>query len=79
VTNNVNLTVVASSDKKVASVRFLVDGKQVARDRRGTADVFNGTWHSQRARRGPHRLTAVATDVAGRRVSAVRGVRVCGR
>ena len=79
VANNVTLTVMASSDKKVASVRFLVDGKQVARDRRGSADVFSGTWHSQRARRGPHRLTAAATDVAGRRVSAVRRVRICGR
>jgi len=77
VARNVNLTVTASSDKKVASVRFLVDGRQVARDRSGAADVFNATWHAQKARRGGHRLNAVATDVAGRRATAKQSVRVC--
>jgi hypothetical protein len=77
VANNVGLTVTASSNRKVGSVRFLVDGKQVARDRSGAADVFTATWHAQKARRGPHRLSAVATDAAGRRASAARSVRVC--
>jgi subtilisin family serine protease len=79
VAKNANLAVMASSDKKVASVRFLVDGTQVARDRNGAADIFNGTWHSQNAARGTHVLTAVATDVAGRHVAATRSVRVCKR
>jgi hypothetical protein len=69
--------VMASSDKKVASVRFLVDRNQVDRDRSGAVDIFNGIWHSQKASRGTHVLLAVATDVAGRHVSAARSVRVC--
>ncbi len=77
VAGNVNLVVAASSDKKVRSVRFLVDGRQVALDRSGPADVFNGSWRAQKARRGGHRLTAVATDAAGRHASAKRAVRVC--
>ena len=77
VAKNANLAVMASSDKKVASVRFLVDGKQVDRDRNGAADIFSGTWHSQKAQRGTHVLTAVAADVAGRHVAATRTVRVC--
>jgi minor extracellular serine protease Vpr len=73
-----SLAVMASSDKKVTSVRFLADGKQVARDGSGTADIFNGAWHSGKAGRGTHVLTAVATDAAGRHISARRTVRVCG-
>jgi minor extracellular serine protease Vpr len=79
VTKNASLEVTASSDKRVASVRFLVDGKQVDRGRTVGADIFNGTWHSQRAQLGTYLLTAVATDVAGRHVAATRAVRVCKR
>ena len=79
VAKTVNLGVMASSDKKVTSVLFLVDGKQVARDRSGTADIFNGVWHAQKAARGTHVLTAVATDAVGRHVAATRSVRVCPR
>jgi Bacterial Ig domain len=77
VAKNANLAVVASSDRKVSSVRFLVDGRQVGRDSAGAADVFSATWHALRARRGRHVLTAVATDVARRHVAAKRAVRVC--
>src|SRR5262249_30096699 len=38
------LVVVASSTKPVRRVRFLVDGKQIAVDRKGVADVFSGSW-----------------------------------
>jgi minor extracellular serine protease Vpr len=79
VATNTNLAVMASSDKKVASVRFLVDGRQVDRDRSGAADIFNGIWHARTAPRGMHVLTAVATDVAGRHIAAARSVRVCRR
>jgi minor extracellular serine protease Vpr len=79
VARTASLAVVASSDKKVASVRFLADGNQVGRDRTGSADIFNGTWHSQHAHSGTHVLAAIATDVAGRRVEATRLVRVCKR
>jgi hypothetical protein len=77
VARNANLGVVASSDKKVTSVRFFADGRLVARDRNGAADVFNGIWHTQRAKPGTHVLMAVATDASGRQVAARRTVRVC--
>jgi len=79
VAKSVNLGVMASSDTKVTSVRFLVDGRQVDRDRSGSADIFNGVWHSQKAFRGAHVLTAVATDASGRQIAATRSVRVCKR
>jgi minor extracellular serine protease Vpr len=77
VARNANLGVLASSDKKVTSVRFFADGRLVARDRNGAADVFNGIWHTQRAKPGTHVLMAVATDASGRQVAARRTVRVC--
>jgi hypothetical protein len=77
VEKTVALVVVASSTRRVRSVRFLVDGKRVAIDRTGTSDVFTGTWNASFALRGPHALTALATDAAGRTFSAARTLRVC--
>jgi hypothetical protein len=77
VQKTVALVVVASSTRRVRSVRFLVDGKQVAIDRTGTSDVFTGTWNASFALRGRHALTALATDAAGRMLSAARTLRVC--
>jgi minor extracellular serine protease Vpr len=74
---NVNLAVAASSNTKVRSVRFLVDGKQVALDRSGTSDIFNGTWRARKAGGGRHRLIAVATDASGRHATARQSVSVC--
>jgi subtilisin family serine protease len=71
------LAVMASSNSVVRSVRFTVDGRRVAIDRRGTADLFTGRWQSTRARHGRHVLTATATDAAGKRFAAKRPVRVC--
>ncbi len=79
VTRNADLVVAASSDRRVRLVRFLVDGKQVDRDRTGPADVFDGVWRSTKARPGRHVLTAIAADAAGRHAAADRSVRVCGR
>jgi minor extracellular serine protease Vpr len=77
VEKTVALVVVASSTKRVRSVRFLVDGKQVSLDRSGTSDVFTGTWNAAFALRGRHVLTAVAMDASGRTFSARRNLRVC--
>jgi hypothetical protein len=77
VQKTVALVVVASSTRRVRSVRFLVDGKHVAIDRSGSSDVFTGTWNASFAPRGTHALTAVATDAAGRTFSAARTLRVC--
>jgi hypothetical protein len=71
------LLVVASSTKRVRSVRFLVDGKQIAIDRKGAADVFSGSWTTRLAARGKHELRAVATDAGGRTFAATRRVKVC--
>jgi hypothetical protein len=77
VEKTVALVAVASSTRPVRSVRFLVDGKQVAIDRTGTSDVFTGTWQAAFALRGPHTLSALATDASGRTFSATRTLRVC--
>ncbi|HEY8791459.1 MAG TPA: S8 family serine peptidase [Gaiellaceae bacterium] len=71
------LVVVASSKKRVRSVRFLVDGKQIQIDRKGSADVFSSLWATQAVPAGRHLLRAVATDAAGRAFAATRHVKVC--
>jgi hypothetical protein len=77
VAKTAGLIVVASSTKRVRSVRFLVDGKQIGIDRKGTADVFSGTWTPRLAPAGTHELQAVATDAGGRALAATRHVKVC--
>ena len=67
----------ASSTKPVRSVRFFVDGKQIAIDRNGASDLFSATWQTRRASAGKHELRAVATDAGGRTIAATRHVRVC--
>ena len=72
-----DLVVAASSNARLRSVTFLVDGRQVAR-RAGTGEqLYAATWRSGSARRGAHRLTAVVRDVRGRAARATRTVRVC--
>jgi len=71
------LIVVANSTKKVRTVRFFVDGKQIDIDRRGVADVFTGSWSTRLAEPGRHVLSATATDASGRTLSGTRRVRVC--
>jgi minor extracellular serine protease Vpr len=73
----VGLLVVASATKRVRSVRFFVDGKQIDIDRNGAADLFAGSWTTRRALAGRHELRAVATDAGGRTLAATRHVRVC--
>jgi hypothetical protein len=71
------LLVVASSTKRVPAVRFFADGKRIAVDRKGAADVFTARWKTRGARKGEHELRAVARDTAGRTATSVRHVRVC--
>jgi hypothetical protein len=71
------LAVVASSTRRVLSVRFGVDGRRLSVDRKGPGGLFVGSWHVGKNRRGRHVLSALATDAAGKRLSAVRPVRVC--
>ena len=71
------LDVVAGSNKRVTSVRFFADGRRVAVSRRGTDGLFSATWRNGKAAKGRHVLIAVATDAAGRQLSATRPVRIC--
>ena len=77
VARNAGLLVVAGSTKPMRSVRFFADGKQVAIDRRGTSDVFTGTWRTGNVKKGRHLLSAQATDTSGRTRSALIRARVC--
>jgi hypothetical protein len=74
-----SLGVVASSNRKVVSVRFLADHKRVGVDRRGAAasGLFTSPWRLVGVAAGMHVLTAVATDAAGKQFAANRIVRVC--
>lgn len=71
------LLVVASSTKRVRSVRFFVDGKQIDIDRQGASDLFSGSWTTRLASAGKHELRAVATDAGGHTLAATRHVKVC--
>jgi hypothetical protein len=71
------LLVAAGSTKRITSVRFFVDGKQIDIDRKGGSDLFAGSWKTQRSPAERHTLRAVATDAAGRTIASIRRVRVC--
>jgi subtilisin family serine protease len=71
------LVVTASSTRPIRSVRFFADGKPIGVDRTGADRVYTGSWGTRLVPTGPHLLHAVATDAAGREVTARRKVRVC--
>jgi subtilisin family serine protease len=71
------LTVEATSTAPIRSVRFSVDGKQIANDRHGAAGLFSIPWHVGRTKLGRHILSALAADKHGKRISAKRTIRVC--
>ena len=73
----VELSVAAGSTARVTSVRFFADGRQVATSRGGAADLFSATWRTGKTTKGRHALVAVATDTAGKHVSAARTIRIC--
>jgi hypothetical protein len=71
------LVVVASSTRRIRSVRFLVDGKQIDVDRRGTAGVYSASWPTRLVAAGRHDLTAIAVEAGGRALSSSLVARVC--
>jgi len=77
VATTASLAVAASSTSAVRSVRFSVDGRRVAVDRKGVVGLFTTTWHVGSTSHGRHVLKALATDARGRHVSATRSIRVC--
>jgi minor extracellular serine protease Vpr len=70
------LEVLAGSGSPVSSVGFFDGKRQIGRVRRSFAGVYSLTW-PRTARRGVHKLTAIASDNAGREARATRPVRVC--
>jgi hypothetical protein len=72
------LLAVAGSTASIRSVTFFDGKRRIARDRRGPAGLFDGTWRSRGAHKGRHLLRAVVLDAKGRRATAERVVRVCG-
>jgi hypothetical protein len=71
------LVVVANDNVQVSSVGFFDGNRQIGRDRTGLRGIYELTWRSSGKRKGPHTLTAVASDVRGREASASTTVRVC--
>ena len=71
------LTVEATSTAPIVGVRFSVDHRQIADDRRGSAGLFSIPWHVGDTKTGHHLLSALATDKHGKRLSATRAIRVC--
>jgi minor extracellular serine protease Vpr len=72
-----SLLVLASSTRRVASVRFLDGRRRIAVDRSGIAGLYQTIWSPRRARRGRHVLRAVVVTRGGRRITVSRRVRVC--
>lgn len=71
------LQVVATSSAVLSSVGFFDGSRQIGRVRRNVAGVYELTWRTGAARKGPHVLRAVASDIRGRESEASLPVRVC--
>src|SRR5436190_7729437 len=71
------VVVAASSTKRVARVRFLIDGKRVAAARSGGAGLWVATFGTGSLRAGRHTLEAQVFGAHGRTASASRSVRAC--
>jgi hypothetical protein len=71
------LLVLANSTGKVSAVRFYDGRRLIGIDRTGVAGLYTLSWRARHARKGPHRLRAVADPARGRAAVASRVVRVC--
>jgi hypothetical protein len=58
-------------------VRFFNGHRPIGTDRTGVAGLYSITWRSGKARKGLHRLRAVAIAARGRAARTSRVVRVC--
>jgi minor extracellular serine protease Vpr len=75
--NNQELLVLASTTSRIQRVRFFNGHRLIGTDRTGTAGLYSITWRARRARKGLHRLRAVAISARGRDARTSRVVRVC--
>ncbi len=73
------LLVVAGSTSRVRAVRFSVDGRPIATDRRGSSGLYAATWTRGSLARGRHTLVARVTDARGAGSLAARTIRVCAK
>ena len=71
------LVVSASSPATISSIGFFDGKRQVARVRKSDQGIFRAIWRTGGAKKGPHELTAIVSDTAGREAEALRRVRVC--
>jgi hypothetical protein len=71
------LQVAASSPATISSIGFYDGKRQVARVRKSELGIFRAIWRTGGAKKGPHELTAIVSDTAGREAEALRRVRVC--
>jgi hypothetical protein len=74
---NQGLLVVANTTNSVRAVSFFDGKRRVATDRTGVSGLYAATWRARSARKGRHRLRAVAISARGRDAVASRVVRVC--
>ena len=75
--NNQELLVLANTTSRIRRVRFFNGRRSIGTDRTGTAGLYSITWRARRARKGLHRLRAVAISARGRDAKTSRVVRVC--
>jgi hypothetical protein len=71
------LLALASSPRRVVSVRFFDGARRIANVRRNTVGLFAASWKAGKAKRGKHTLKAVAKDAGGKTATARASVRVC--
>jgi hypothetical protein len=71
------LLVLANTTSRIRRVRFFNGRRPIATDRTGVAGLYSITWRAGKARKGLHRLRAVAVPARGRAARASRVVRVC--
>ena len=76
---SVRLLAVASSTRRIRSVRFLVDDRPIRTVRLGASGLYAFTWRPRGLARGSHVLHAVVRDAKGRTATAARTVRGCRR
>ena len=75
--NRQDLLVLANTTNKIRQVRFFNGHRLIGVDRTGVAGLYSITWRAAKARKGLHRLRAVAIPDRGRRARTSRVVRVC--
>ena len=75
--NTQELLVLANTTSRIRSVRFFNGRRLIGTDRTGVAGLYSIRWRARKARKGLHRLRAVAIPARGRAARTSRVVRVC--